>query len=1058
MKLATIVHSSTRRTRGGVERLKTHSCLRRRLLFGIGVALLVAVAGGATATAVGSGTIAVSTFASTPTTFSEPNATCADALGNIYVADTEANVIRRIDHLTNAVTVLAGTPGSFGSDNGTGQSARFHYPMGICYDPVGGNLYVADTFNHTIRKVTTAGVVTTLAGSPDSWGSADGTTAARFNYPRGICCTSDGAVLYVCDTNNHTIRLVSIGTGNVATIAGTAGAYGSTDANGTAARFCYPQGICQNSFDLDLYVADASNNTIRRIVPSGAFPVVTVAGSASSSGSLDASGTAARFHGPSGICYDSDDYNMYITDSHNHTIRKLMTSTYAVSTVAGSAGASGSVDGVRTAARFNWPLGLCFSAADGHLYVADSRNDTIRQVSAAGNTLTCAGVPAAFDRPYAGCVDPAGNLYIADKDGNTIRKVTPAGQVSILAGSDGVAGYDDDSGQAALLNEPQSICYNPDDGALYFCDTNNSLIRRVTLAGVVTTFAGTYGVADSVDGIATTAGFNYPSGICFNTVDRCFYVADTNDHTIRKITQAGVVTTPAGAHETRGTSDGTGAEARFYDPVAICASPVGDVYVADTFNHTIRKVTTAGVTTTVAGIAGQSGHVDGAGGIAKFYDPWGIAYDGADGSLYVADAFNYVVRRITLSGSVSVSTPAGSHGVQGTADGQGDIARFSSPRGILYDAVDGNLYVADTYQDTLRKLVVDYAPPATTASGLAADARSGWRTSAQSVSLSRNLDGSTHYSIDGGTSQVYTASFSVSSEGSHAVAYWSVGPTGATETARTGYVNIDATAPTTTVSGVPAGWSGAAVTATFGPSDALSGVASTEYSTNGGATWTAGSSVTISAQGTTTLSYRSIDVAGNIEIAKTAAARIDSAPPTTTVSGVPAGWSKTAVSASFAATDALSGVAKTEYSTNGGATWTTGSSVRIAAQGTTTLSYRSTDVAGNVEATKTATVRVDGIKPVPRALANATVRRGKTVKLRYRVNDGSCPQLTVTIRIYKGGKLKKTLALNVTAANRDLSYSYKCKLAKGKYTWKVYAADPADNVQVKPSSKTLTVK
>ena len=186
--------------------------------------------------------------------------------------------------------------------------------------------------------------------------------------------------------------------------------------------------------------------------------------------------------------------------------------------------------------------------------------------------------------------------------------------------------------------------------------------------------------------------------------------------------------------------------------------------------------------------------------------------------------------------------------------------------------------------------------------------------------------------------------------------------------------------------------------------------------------------------------------------------RIDKTAPVTAVSGVPAGWSKTPLTAAFSPVDAASGVAATAYSTDGGATWTPGLSAPLAAQGISTLLVRSTDVAGNVETARTVTGRVDPVRPVPQALANKSVKRNAKVKLPYKIVDVPGAQAKVTIKIYKGKAFKKKLTVGTKAANAGLTYLYTCKLPKGKYTWKVYATDLAGNTQAKPAVRTLTVK
>src|SRR3989338_6933074 len=244
-----------------------------------------------------------------------------------------------------AVTTFAGSAGSSGSTDATGSSARFNSPHSITTD--GTNLYVTDQDNHIVRKIViSTGVVTTIAGSAGSSGSTDATgSSARFYTPRGI--TTDGTNLYVVDSWNYTIRKIVISTGVVTTIAGSAGLSGSTDGTGTSARFNGPFGITTNG--TNLFVTDTDNHTIRKIVISTGV-VTTIAGSAGSSGSTDGTGTSARFNYPGGITTDGT--NLFIADFSNYTIRKIVISTGVVTTLAGSAGTSGSTDATGTSARF----------------------------------------------------------------------------------------------------------------------------------------------------------------------------------------------------------------------------------------------------------------------------------------------------------------------------------------------------------------------------------------------------------------------------------------------------------------------------------------------------------------------------------------------------------------------------------------------------------------------------------------------------------------------------------------------------------------------------------
>jgi sugar lactone lactonase YvrE len=235
-----------------------------------------------------------------------------------------------------------------------------------------GNVYVADTDNNAIRRVTTAGVVTTLAGLAGSSGTADGSgSTARFNGPSGIVVNATGN-LYVADTLNHTIRRI-ITTGVVSTIAGVAGESGFADSYGSFARFYGPQGLALDASG-NLLVADTNNNAIRRIV-TGSGVVTTVAGWAGTAGSTDGANSQAQFRYPSGVAVDSAG-NIFVADTDNHALREIVPSG-AVRTLAGLAGSSGSADGVGTAARFAFPTGVAVNSS-GDVYVADTNNDTIR--------------------------------------------------------------------------------------------------------------------------------------------------------------------------------------------------------------------------------------------------------------------------------------------------------------------------------------------------------------------------------------------------------------------------------------------------------------------------------------------------------------------------------------------------------------------------------------------------------------------------------------------------------------------------------------------------------
>jgi NHL repeat len=600
------------------------------------------------------------------------------------------------------LSLLAGGPGGPGSIDGTGAAASFDAPSGVVADSA-GNIYVADTNNHTIRKITPAGVVSTLAGAADVPGSADGVgTAARFTFPWSVAA-DDGGNVYVADSENDTIRKITP-SGVVTTLAGMAGATGSTDGSGAAARFNGPLSVASDRTG-NVYVADTYNSTIRKITPAGV--VTTLAGSPGVSGYTDGTGAAARFASPGGLTADSAG-NVYVADTGNDVIRKIAPGG-VVTTLAGKAGAAGSTDGTGAAARFTAPWGVAADSS-GNVYVADTYSATIRKITPAGVVTTLAGMAgmtgsvdgsgaeARFDAPQAVAAGSAGNVYVADTVNSTVRKITPAGVVSTFAGTAPVAGSSDGTGAAALFKRPHGVATDS-VGNIYVADTDNNVVRKSTPAGVVTTLAGMAGTTGSTDGAGAAARFSGPSGVATDTAGNV-YVADLGNYTIRKITPAGVVTTLAGSPGMEGSSDGTGAAAHFGSARSVAADSAGNLYVADQFNDTVRKITPAGAVTTLAGMVGVEGTSDGTGASARFAQPIAVAADGA-GNVYVADNGNSTIRKITPSGAVT--TLAGMAGVIGSADGTGSAARFDSPEGVATDSA-GNVYVADTFNDVIRKI------------------------------------------------------------------------------------------------------------------------------------------------------------------------------------------------------------------------------------------------------------------------------------------------------------------------------------------------------------------
>lgn len=619
-----------------------------------------------------------------------------DASGNAYVADMSNHVIRRITP-AGLVSTLAGSPGIGGRVNGSGAGARFNQPIGIAMD-ASGDLYVTEFGSFAIRKVTQAGLVSTYAGSLSENGSADGSLdAARFQRPHGLAFTSSGD-LVIADTGNHTIRIVSGGT--VSTLAGLAGNAGSTDGSGASARFDSPTDIVC-SVGGDIYVSDTSNHTIRTVTTAGL--VSTLAGTPGLIGTVDGNGASARFNYPKGI--ELIGSNLYV--AQNQVVRVVSIAGVA-STLAGDPAQAAVIDGSGATARFGSVFGIA-ATPGGSLLITESAHHVVRTLTTGGLATTLAGsadsagssdgslAAARFRSPRGIAVASDGTWYVADANNYVVRKISPAGTVSVLAGATGMGGYTDGVGSDARFSTLDAVATGP-DGTIYAL--SGQMLRAITPAGSVSTIAGTSNLSGAVDGLGAAARFDSPAALVVDG-GGIIYIADTWNHAIRKVMPDGTVTTFAGSLAVSGSTDGSGANARFAYPQGIAVDDAGNLYVCDTGNKTIRTITPLGVVSTLAGSAGLVGTVDGVGSAARFESPTGIVLDGA-GRLFVSESESHCLRRVSLAGMVT--TVAGSSGLRGSADGVGSAARFYQPQGLAVRA--GTIYVADSVNNTIRAIAI----------------------------------------------------------------------------------------------------------------------------------------------------------------------------------------------------------------------------------------------------------------------------------------------------------------------------------------------------------------
>ncbi|MGN6647108.1 MAG: choice-of-anchor D domain-containing protein [Cytophaga sp.] len=616
--------------------------------------------------------------------FSAPNDVVLDAEGNLYVADWANHKIRKITP-QGMVSTLAGN-GTQGYLDATGADAMFNSPKGLAIDK-DGNLFVAEYGGRKIRKVTPQGVVTTIASSPP-------VGPQIFYNPTDLVVDNSGNI-YV---TNMSVVTKTTPDGQTSIFAGAG--YGFQDGPGNTAKFKDLTGITLGT-DGNLYVADNGNHRIRKITFQGEVSTFTGSVSGSQNGDL----SIATFSRPYGITTDKDG-NMYVSEENNIVIRKI-SSTGQVSKYAGVVGSFGWADGPADQVGFNYPHGLTVDNS-GNVIVADQGNNKIRKISPQGIVSTVAGVVevhyaaevdgtgtlARFRNPAGTAVDGLGNVYIADE--TRVRKITPEGTVTTLAGNPYI-GTQDGTGANARFYEASGITVNA-AGNVFVADLKNHNIRKITPAGVVTTIAGSSGTSGYADGNGLNARFNNPSALVLDASGN-LYVTDQMNYCIRKITPNGDVTTFAGTNIS-GYQDGNGIDARFSACTGITIDKAGNLYVVS--GNRIRKITPQAEVSTFAG-AGSQGSANGVGTKATFYSPYGICID-ASGNLYVSqiEGDNNLIRKITPQ--AVVTTLAGT-GLAGSANGPGATASFNYPAGIAVDK-DYNIYIADQYNYKIRKITL----------------------------------------------------------------------------------------------------------------------------------------------------------------------------------------------------------------------------------------------------------------------------------------------------------------------------------------------------------------
>ena len=571
-----------------------------------------------------------------------------------------------------------------------------------------GNVYFSS--GHAVFKITSSGTLALAAGNSRPGFSGDGgpAAAAQLNSPQGLAVDSQGN-LYIADQVNNRVRMVTA-QGVISTLAGD-GKLGTPRFLGDGgpaivAHLNLPAGVAVDHAG-NVYIADTGDNSIREVSKG---IINTIAGNGFGGYSGD-TGLAVDsvLQQPHDVAVDGSS-NVYIADTGNGVVREITATTGIINFIAGSCqtsacsiGYSGD-GGLANAAGLIEPFAVAVDAS-GNVYIAEPTDGRIRQINSKADINTIVGngtlgfsgdgaaaTAAELNRPTGVAVDGSGNIYIADSLNNRIRVVKSGSSISTFAGNGGYS-YSGDGGAAtsAQLNSPHGVAADS-AGNFYIADSGNNVVRKVSAGGAITTLAGTGTAGFGGDGgTATSAQLSGPQGVAVDSAGNV-YIADTGNSRVREVS-GGTITTVAGSGSPGYAGDGgAAASAKLYSPVGLAVDAKGNLYIADTNNSAIRKVA-SGTISTVAGNGLQGYAGDGSAALnAQLNDPEGVAVDAA-GNLYITDTLNYRVRMVSLNGKIATIAGNGVGGYSGDG-GPAGLAQLSYPAGIAVDTA-GDVFFAD---------------------------------------------------------------------------------------------------------------------------------------------------------------------------------------------------------------------------------------------------------------------------------------------------------------------------------------------------------------------------
>jgi trimeric autotransporter adhesin len=661
------------------------------------------VPGSATATPLGVGGVAVTSS------------------GTVYIADPTNSVVEEVTP-SGQLSVIAGRPGVRAAPTaGPATGSDLDQPEGVAADD-SGDLYIADTGNDVIEKVTPSGTLSIIAGVAGQAGTptAGAATSSKLDEPQGIAIDSSGDV-FIADTENDLVEKVTSG-GTLSILAGKVGQFGApTPGPASSSKLNLPGGVAVDGSG-NLYIADTDNGLVEEVT-SGTLSIL--AGKVGQFGApTPGPASSSDLWGPSGVAIDGSG-DLYIADYQNSVVEKVAGGTLSI--LAGESSHAGlPTPGPASSSDLGNPMALALDGS-GALYIADATNNLVEKVSSGGTLSVIAGdgplggaptpgpaASSALGSPVDVATDAGGDLYIADTGNNVIEKITPSGTLSIVAG-DGQAGPPTPGpATSSGLSDPSAIAVD-NQGNLYIADPLDYVVEKVTPGGTLSIIAGQVGqIAPPMPGPATSSDLA-PFGLAVDGSGDVYIADDIATSTttaayVLEVTPSGTLSIVAGTGLIGSPTAGPATSSEFDFPAGLAVDGAGNLYISDVYANVVAKVTPAGTLSIVAGSGQLGAPVPGPATSSPLNNPGGIAVDGS-GDLFIANTGSNDV--LAVSPSETLSILAGSGNIGPPTPGPASASALNGPLGVAADA-NGNVYIADATNDDVEEVFSGITTPTPT--------------------------------------------------------------------------------------------------------------------------------------------------------------------------------------------------------------------------------------------------------------------------------------------------------------------------------------------------------